>query len=70
MMEIALDKKGCICHFIKWQIHPLISKGAIYSDWFRSPFITGDIQQEDLMCYNLVEGSTSLAAIALGVWRP
>ena len=23
--------KGYICHFVKWQIHPLISKGMIYS---------------------------------------
>ena len=22
--------KGCICHFIKWQIHPYISKGTYY----------------------------------------
>ena len=28
------DMKGCICHFVKWQIHPLISKGTIcYRDW-------------------------------------
>ena len=24
---VALDMKGCICHFAKWQIHPFISKG-------------------------------------------
>ena len=23
----SLDMKGCICHFVKWQIHPFISKG-------------------------------------------
>ena len=23
-----LDMKGCICHFTKWQIHPLISRGT------------------------------------------
>ena len=22
--------KGCICHFVKWQIHPFISKGTRY----------------------------------------
>ena len=21
--------KGCICHFVKWQIHPFISKGSL-----------------------------------------
>ena len=26
---VPLDMKGCICHFAKWQIHPIISKGAI-----------------------------------------
>ena len=25
---VPLDMKGCICHFIKWQIHPFISKGT------------------------------------------
>ena len=23
---VALDMKGCICHFTKWQIHPFIAK--------------------------------------------
>ena len=27
-----LDMKGCICHFVKWQIHPFISKGTIYKN--------------------------------------
>ena len=26
-----LDMKGCICHFLKWQIHPFISKGSTLS---------------------------------------
>ena len=26
--DVPLDMKGCICHFIKWQIHPFISKGT------------------------------------------
>ena len=26
---VPLDMKGCICHFVKWQIHPFISKGTI-----------------------------------------
>ena len=26
---VPLDMKGCICHFVKWQIHPSISKGTI-----------------------------------------
>ena len=31
--------KGCICHFTKWQIHPLISKGTISKSWDAiSPF--------------------------------
>ena len=25
-----LDMKGCICHFVKWQIHPIIYKGTIF----------------------------------------
>ena len=25
---VPLDMKGCICHFVKWQIHPFISKGT------------------------------------------
>ena len=24
---VPLDMKGCICHFVKWQIHTFISKG-------------------------------------------
>ena len=28
---VALDMKGCICHFVKWQIHPFISKGMTSS---------------------------------------
>ena len=28
-MYRTLDIKGCICHFVKWQIHPLISNGAV-----------------------------------------
>ena len=27
---VSLDMKGRICHFVKWQIHPLISKGTQY----------------------------------------
>ena len=32
---VPLDMKGCICHSIKWQIHPFISKGRIcaYESW-------------------------------------
>ena len=26
---IPLDMKGCICHFLKWQIHPFISEGTM-----------------------------------------
>ena len=26
---VSFDMKGCICHFVKWQIHPFISKGTI-----------------------------------------
>ena len=29
---ITLDMKGCICHFAKWRIHPLISKGYYISN--------------------------------------
>ena len=25
---VTLDMKGCICHFVKWQIHPFMSKGT------------------------------------------
>ena len=25
---VTLDMKGCICHFVKWQIHPFLSKGT------------------------------------------
>ena len=25
---LSLDMKGCICHFVTWQIHPFISKGT------------------------------------------
>ena len=28
---VPFDMKGCICHFAKWQIHPLICKGTIYT---------------------------------------
>ena len=27
--NVTLEMKGCICHLVKWQIHPFISKGAI-----------------------------------------
>ena len=29
-----LEHERCICHFVKWQIHPFISKGTnyIYND--------------------------------------
>ena len=26
LTSLPLDMKGCICHFVKWQIHPFISK--------------------------------------------
>ena len=26
---VLMDMIGCICHFTKWQIHPLISTGTI-----------------------------------------
>ena len=26
----SLDTKGCICHLVKWQIHPFISKETSY----------------------------------------
>ena len=26
----TLGMKGCFCHFVKWQIHPFISKGTKY----------------------------------------
>ena len=26
------DMKGCICHFVKWQIHPFISKETNYGE--------------------------------------
>ena len=28
---VPLDMKGCICHFVRWQIHPFISNGTNYS---------------------------------------
>ena len=27
-----LDMKGCICHFVKWQIHPFTSIGTFYAN--------------------------------------
>ena len=33
---VTLHMKGCICHFVKWQIHPFISKGTICSHTFTS----------------------------------
>ena len=27
---VSLDMKGCICYFVKWQIHPFISKATTY----------------------------------------
>ena len=27
---LPLGMKGCICHFVKWQIHPFIYKGTVY----------------------------------------
>ena len=36
MLKIAFfydnifDMKGCICHFVKWQIHPFMSKVTNY----------------------------------------
>ena len=31
-----LDMKGCICHIVKWHIHPFLSKGG--SDRVQSRF--------------------------------
>ena len=28
---VPLDMEGCICHFVKWQIHSFISKGTNYA---------------------------------------
>ena len=45
---VSLDMKGCICHFVKWQIHPFISKGTIHngaSNIFRVGSITSIIKQ-------------------------
>ena len=28
-LDVLLDRKGCICHFTKWQIHPFVSKGTM-----------------------------------------
>ena len=28
---VPLDMKGCICHFVRWQIHPFISNGTNYN---------------------------------------
>ena len=36
---VHLDMKGCICHFVKWQIHPFISKGTKYVIKFSDIFI-------------------------------
>ena len=33
---MKLYVKGCICHFVKWQMHPFISKGT---DCWESVFI-------------------------------
>ena len=27
--DVPLDMKGWICHLVKWQIHPFISKGTM-----------------------------------------
>ena len=32
ILDVPLDMKGCICHFMKWLIHPFLSKRAMY--WF------------------------------------
>ena len=34
---VPLDMKGCICHFVKLQIHPFISKGTKYGINVMSP---------------------------------
>ena len=28
---VILDMKWCVCHFVKWRIHPFISKGTNYA---------------------------------------
>ena len=44
---VPLDTKGCICHLTKWQIHPLISKGTLWS------FIKGvELQPSERLWYN------------------
>ena len=30
LTSIPPDMKGCVCHIVKWQIHPFISKVTIY----------------------------------------
>ena len=48
---VPLDMKGCICHFVKWQIHPFISKGTI---WFLEGFRLIEITL-NLMKYFVVD---------------
>ena len=31
--RVFLDLKECICHFLKWQIDPFISKGTFEVEW-------------------------------------
>ena len=39
--NVSLDMKRCICHSVKWQMHPLISKGAIYrSSWLAYRYVS------------------------------
>ena len=63
---VPLDMKCCICHFVKWRIHPLISKGIYYADRLLLCTLS-----EHLVCadYNTILGITK-CNYAARVWHP
>ena len=46
---VPLDMKGCICHFVKCQIHPFISKLA-YVVWYNK-------QTQLINCHSLIDAN-------------
>ena len=47
--------KGCICHFVEWQIHPFISKGTIYVTFLLLKPYTYSLKNcSDLCAHNIL----------------
>ena len=56
---LPLDMKGCICHFVKWQIHPFLSKET-YSRTLSGSRVNINIKYDYLTQKELVKLSKNI----------